>query len=162
MMETFMKFPWWGNIAAGAITYIAMKWLIPLLFLNFFPQKGLFPMHKIFGQAISQFAPLALVFFGVTTILSVIWHIRRGTFFKNNANPDAIQAMSWQDFEVLISEYYKRLGYAVEETGGGGPDGGVDLILRRDGEKTLVQCKHWKAYRIGVSVVRELYGVMAD
>jgi len=35
------------------------------------------------------------------------------------------------------------------------------LVLRKDGEKYLVQCKQWKAYKVGVSVIRELYGVMA-
>ena len=51
------------------------------------------------------------------------------------------------------------------EIGGGGPDGGVDLVLRkpaRTGNETfLVQCKHWKAHKVGVSAVRDLYGVMA-
>jgi restriction system protein len=46
------------------------------------------------------------------------------------------------------------------ETGGGGPDGGVDLVLRKPGgngsEKFLVQCKQWRALKVGVDVVREL------
>jgi restriction system protein len=42
-----------------------------------------------------------------------------------------------------------------------GPDGGVDLRLRKNGECAYVQCKHWKAKSVGVKVVRELYGVMA-
>ena len=51
------------------------------------------------------------------------------------------------------------------ETGGGGPDGGIGLVLRKpvtNGNETyVVQCKHWKAQKVGVDVVRELYGVMA-
>jgi restriction system protein len=47
------------------------------------------------------------------------------------------------------------------ETGGQGADGGVDLVVTRAGEQYLVQCKQWKAFRVGVEVVRELYGVMA-
>ena len=50
---------------------------------------------------------------------------------------------------------------SVTETGGGGADGGVDLVLAKGTEKFLVQCKQWKAYKVGVEVVRELYGVMA-
>ena len=49
--------------------------------------------------------------------------------------------------------------------GGGGADGGVDLVLSRPGkngaEKFLVQCKQWRALKVGVGVVHELYGVMA-
>ena len=35
-------------------------------------------------------------------------------------------------------------------------------MLSRDGERHLVQCKQWRAFRVGVDVVRELYGVMAS
>ena len=72
-----------------------------------------------------------------------------------------VDGMRWQDFERLIGEAFRRRGYAVAETGGGGADGGVDLLLTKGGEKTLVQCKHWRAQQVGVAVVRELYGVMA-
>ena len=34
-------------------------------------------------------------------------------------------------------------------------------MLRRGGERHLVQCKQWRAYKVGVETVRELYGVMA-
>jgi restriction system protein len=37
----------------------------------------------------------------------------------------------------------------------------VDLIARKGSETFLVQCKQWRAFKVGVDVVRELYGVMA-
>ena len=37
----------------------------------------------------------------------------------------------------------------------------IHLVLKKEGETFLVQCKQWKAYKVGVSTVRELYGVMA-
>jgi restriction system protein len=37
----------------------------------------------------------------------------------------------------------------------------VDLELRKDGELHLVQCKQRRASKVGVEVVRELFGVMA-
>jgi restriction system protein len=73
----------------------------------------------------------------------------------------ALNAMSWQQFEALVGEAFRRKGYAVTETGGGGADGGIDLVLKKGGETFLVQCKQWKAYKVGVSTVRELYGAMA-
>jgi restriction system protein len=33
--------------------------------------------------------------------------------------------------------------------------------LRKGGQTFLVQCKQWKAFKVGVDVVRQLYGVMA-
>lgn len=72
----------------------------------------------------------------------------------------AIRGLSWREFEVMVGEALRRQGYTVEETKPG-PDGGVDLVLMMRGEKYLVQCKQWKAQKVGVQVVRELYGVMA-
>ena len=73
--------------------------------------------------------------------------------------------MSWREFEMLVGEGFRLQGYQVVETGGGGADGGVDLVLtkpgKNGGEKFLVQCKQWRAFKVGVDVVRELYGVMA-
>jgi restriction system protein len=37
-----------------------------------------------------------------------------------------------------------------------GADGGVDLVLRKDGEKFFVQCKQWKKGSVGVKPIREL------
>jgi restriction system protein len=42
----------------------------------------------------------------------------------------------------------------------GGPDGGIDLVLRKSGQDFLVQCKQWRTKAVGVTVVRELYGVV--
>jgi len=69
--------------------------------------------------------------------------------------------MSWREFEGLVQEFFRLRGFSVRRLGGEGPDGGVDLVLDRGAEKVLVQCKQWRALRFGVSVVRELYGVMA-
>jgi restriction system protein len=69
--------------------------------------------------------------------------------------------MTWPQFERLIGESFRRRGYEVTEAGGGGGDGGVDLLLAREGESFLVQCKHWRTRRVGVSTIRELNGVIA-
>lgn len=77
----------------------------------------------------------------------------------------ALDGMSWREFEMLVAEGFRLQGYQVVETGGGGADGGVDLVLtkpsKNGGEKFLVQCKQWRPLKVGVDVVRELYGVMA-
>jgi restriction system protein len=78
---------------------------------------------------------------------------------------DVLDGMSWREFEMLVGEGFRLQGYQVVETGAGGADGGVDLVLTKPGEnggeKFLVQCKQWRAFKVGVDVVRELYGVMA-
>lgn len=49
----------------------------------------------------------------------------------------------------------------MKPNAGSGPDCGIDLTLDKGGETFLVQCKRWRATKVGVEVVRELYGAMA-
>jgi restriction system protein len=69
--------------------------------------------------------------------------------------------MSWQQFELLVGQAFRQAGYRVIDGGEEGADGGVDVRLKKDGHTFFGQCKHWKARSVGVSVVRELYGVIA-
>ena len=62
----------------------------------------------------------------------------------------------WQ-FEREVGLVFKRMGYKVEVTRGSG-DGGVDIIMYKDGLKYIVQCKHYKR-PLGPEAVRSLYGV---
>jgi restriction system protein len=76
-------------------------------------------------------------------------------------SPRVAADIDWQDFEKLVGEAFRLLGYKVTETGPSAGDGGVDLVLSRGGQRHLVQCKQWGARRVGVKPVRELAGVIA-
>lgn len=78
----------------------------------------------------------------------------------SNPTQDSLEKMSWRNFEHLAVETFRQQGYRVVERGGNGPDGGVDVELHMGSDKYLVQCKQWKAAKVGVATVRELYGVM--
>ena len=68
--------------------------------------------------------------------------------------------MGWREFEMLVGEAFRRQGYMVEETGLGGADGGIDLILRKQGRTELVQCKQWRSRQVRPAVVREMWGLV--
>ncbi len=68
--------------------------------------------------------------------------------------------LTWREFEELVGAHFERLGYTVSFTPKGA-DGGVDVIARKGSETFLIQCKQWRATQVGVSVIRELFGVMA-
>jgi restriction system protein len=91
------------------------------------------------------------------------WLKRRqqAAFLRQNIDIKWLNSLSWQNLERQIAEVYRQQGYEVEETGGGGSDGGVDMILVRNGEKTFVQCKQRRSWKVGVKPVRELCGVMS-
>ena len=78
------------------------------------------------------------------------------------ANPKiGFASIRWRDFERLVGEAFRQRGYAITGFAGNGPDGVVDLGLAKNGERFLVQCKHWRNRQVGVTVVRELNGVIA-
>jgi restriction system protein len=81
---------------------------------------------------------------------------------RQQAVLDSLCRLSWKQFEDLVGEAYRRQGYAVKEIVGGGADDGVDLILTRNGETTLVQCKRWRGLPVPVGIARQLYGVLMD
>jgi restriction system protein len=74
---------------------------------------------------------------------------------------DAVRALTWSEFRARCSESFARLGYTVEQEPAGSTDDAVSLVLRRDGEVSLVQCRRWRSPNIGIKEVRELYEAVA-
>jgi restriction system protein len=64
-----------------------------------------------------------------------------------------LRGMSWENFSLVVSEAYRRQGYAVEPAAGAGHD----LRLVRNGRTTLVQCRRWKVNQVGAGPLRELH-----
>ncbi len=81
-------------------------------------------------------------------------------FLQADIDLNWVRGLSWRGFERQLAEVYRQKGYQVEELGGSGPDGGIDLKLFKNGRTTIVQCKHWKTWKVNVKPVRELFGVM--
>jgi restriction system protein len=166
LIELTSKLPWWVGVV---LAVVAHAWLhsVAVSEVTAVAQPG--KMGDFVGQtlfrtwaSVGQYL-LPFVFL-VGAGLSAFGRYKRSALHEQVAgSPDrgALNSMSWQQFEALVGEAFRRKGYAVTETGGGGADGGIDLALRKEGETFLVQCKQWKAYKVGVDVVRELYGVMA-
>jgi len=71
-------------------------------------------------------------------------------------------ALTWDDFEGYLAEYYRRRGASVTYRGGAGSDGGVDLVLDDASGRRIVQAKHWKTRRVGIVPLRALWGVRDD
>jgi hypothetical protein len=71
-----------------------------------------------------------------------------------------LRATDWYQFEKVVGLIYKSQGYELYRRGGANPDGGIDLIIEKDGERAAVQCKRWKKWKVDVPKVRELFGAM--
>lgn len=108
-------------------------------------------------------ALLVAVFFCLAALLRVLLQYeyrkwKRKRWARTQRSVGHLKRMSWQNFEKLAAEAFRADGWGVSENGGGGADGGVDLLLWRDGKHWVGQCKHYKG-RVGAPVVREMVGV---
>lgn len=82
-----------------------------------------------------------------------------------NKNPTDIYQLAPRRFEEFIAEILMRKGYKVELTPST-RDGGIDIQVAREDDLGsflyLVQCKRYKpTHKVGVEVLRELYGTLA-
>jgi restriction system protein len=151
--------PWWLGLVLALVSYIVLH--------AFAAPPKVSPARV--ADAISGMWFSALASFGqyVVPILCLIGAVvsflrrRKRESLLTNESADALNRMSWREFEMLIGEAFRVQGFSVVELGGASADGGVDIVLSRGKEKFLVQCKQWKAQKVPVTVVRELYGVMA-
>lgn len=75
-------------------------------------------------------------------------------------SPIALAELSWREFERLVGETFRRLGYQVTGFGSHAADGAADLALVRAGARFLVHCRHWRKQEVGVLAVRELQAAL--
>ena len=166
LLEIVSWFPWWVGVAIAILGYLLLQRLaIPAPVTSVQPSAMAEALMQsvITGSAkIGQYLVPMIGLLGA--VISFSRRKQRNTLLTGVAQAQSAQAldhMSWREFELLVGEAFRLQGYRVSENAGSGPDGGVDLTLSKGNETFLVQCKQWKALKVGVNVVRELYGVMA-
>lgn len=158
--EALATLPWPVGVVAGIVAYLCVRYGIGW----WFSHHGGMLSQGIAQQSTAMFGPLAWMLLGICWLAALFSYLgarSRRRFLETRTSLESLAAGGWRQFELLVGEAFRRQGYSVEETGLGGPDGGVDLILRKDGCRTLVQCKQWKRQQVGVSVVREMFGLLA-
>ena len=145
--------PWWVSLSLAAVLFIFLKYTIPLFsFENM--------VFNAVARAATGLANLIFIPLLATAAVAAFNQFRKGKMLESVSGSESIQSLSWREFEELVAEAFRRKGYFVLENPEKGPDGGVDIRLRKNGNLILVQCKHWKSGKVGVKTVRELYGVM--
>jgi restriction system protein len=160
-LEVLISLPWPVCIVLGLLAYIGCRYGIGW-YLSSSSSPVLIGVGK--QAAAGIYVPFGWMALGICWAGALISYFRqrsRRRLLDTQTGLDSLRAMSWREFEMLVGEAFRRRGYAIQETGLGGADGGIDLILRKDGKTTLVQCKQWKTQRVDVKVVREMFGLLA-
>jgi restriction system protein len=151
--DLLLKSPWWVSAALGVFAFAGLRWGVHAWFGD---NKSAQP----FVTAVANYAPVAALFFGAMAGLSFWFGKRRRALVDQQTSLDSLRALSWRDFEFMVAEAYRRQDYKVDFSLGKGADGGMDLVLRKAGRVSLVQCKQWKVFSVGAPVIREMFGIM--
>jgi len=153
LIEDLIFMPWWISAVMAVFCYVGAK-VLPF-YLN--PSNLSHAVYLGFVGIAPWFGFVLLM----VAALSFIRSLLIKTQCDKQTGIDTVRKLDWKQFEELLGEIFRRKGFRVVENHNAGPDGGIDLRLRKDGQVVLVQCKQWRAQKVGVAVVRELYGVMA-
>lgn len=144
--------PWWVPLIIAAIVYLVIGLILPSIETD----------NQLINMMFDAFAinaPYFAIFILFIAPFSYFNTRRKAKQLDNQISIKTIRQLHWRNFEELVAEAYRRQGYRVAE-GGYGADGGIDLELRKSNQLILVQCKHWKTQKVGVNVVREMFGVL--
>ena len=167
LMSIGLKLPWKVGVAAAVVIFVTLHFVAIYtqapVNANSLADIGAVIQHGFihtFAELLQYIIPAGLL---IGTAVGYFKQRRSGALFASTrANPKpTVTSMSWRDFERLVGEVFRRQGYTVSGFEGQGPDGGVDLGLTKNGQRYLVQCKHWRKRQVGVTVVRELNGVVS-
>jgi restriction system protein len=142
--EELILAPWWVSAGLALLAYMILPNVLPPAVVD----GGLVGLITLALLAISA--------------ISALRSLRTKSLLGAQTGLNSLRDLPSKRFEDVIAEAYRRRGYHVEEMLGSGADGGVDLLLRRNGNVVVVQCKRWRGKPVPVQVVRELYGVMLD
>ena len=132
LFAILLRSSWWISAAVAVGIVLLSRLLLP-------------QQYFIFGAvAALPFAVIA----GIT-----LWRqLQRPSAARVASTGAAVGAMSWKDFADRLETGFRRDGYEVARI----ESAGADFEMRRDGRKTLVKAKRWKAGRTGVEPLREL------
>ena len=165
LIDVAAKLPWWAGVALAIVAYLVIHPFAEA------PPPTAATVQEM-GQAVSKQLYQTLAMLGqylvpaaflIGAAVSAVGRAKRRKLLAATAEVgthNTAKSMTWQEFEMLVGEAFRQQGFTVRETAAGA-DGGVDLELRKDGELYLVQCKQWRATKVGVAIVRELFGAMA-
>ena len=172
VMEIAARLPWGVSVALAGTVYIALAGTVYIalhVLASTAParptdaaQLGLYAGWQFISTIAYLLQYVLPPAFLVGAIASFIRRRLGRTLLADAAADPAksIDSLSWRDFERLVGATFEKDGFTVTHMGGSGADGGVDLVLTKGRETTLVQCKQWRAQKVAVTTVRELYGVM--
>ncbi len=158
-LDEVASWPWQMGILAGIVAFLLIRYGIGA-WLSTTGGPLLGPVGQQIGGITAPFAWIVMLACWLAAAVSWGNARKRRSLHDTRSDLDSLADISWREFEMLVGESFRRQGYEVLETGLGGKDGGIDLVVSKGGRRQLVQCKQWKRRQVGVATVREMWGLV--
>jgi restriction system protein len=129
LFSILSEFPWWLSALVAVLLFGIMQLIFPPL------------------------APFVALPFVAVAAYFAYRQLRGKSPVDAGERVAALREMPWENFSLIISEAYRRQGYAVEAS----DSAAFDFTLRKNGRITLVQCRRWKVNQVGAGPLRELH-----
>jgi restriction system protein len=156
--------PWWVGPPLILFAWLLFRFILPAILTGVSPAENnsvAVPVTQMFSTMSVMLSPYIAGVIGLVWVVALFKKLGDSHRLERQTGIDSIRSLPWREFELLLAEAFRLQGYSVVDTGGIA-DGGIDLVLSKDGQETLVQAKQWKAWKVGVKVVRELFGVQTS
>jgi len=153
ILNLVVECPWWVSVLVSGIAFVFLRFILPSIDFQSM-------VINSFAKGLSSAAPFVALVLLLPAPISALRSWKKRRRLDSQKDLDSIRALGWSEFEELVGEAYRRKGYKVIENTGLGSDEGIDLVLKKNSGLILVQCKHWQSTKVGVNIVREVYGVM--
>jgi hypothetical protein len=147
-LSNLFRLRWWLPPLASALLVVFHAHWIPAVVARMPSFLGVAP-------GIEQLAPYALrSLYALVplTLLAAFWPWRPQQFSRSAA----LEHLSPQALQGRLAESFRACGYAVHVRSL--EVDGPDLLLSRDGERLLVQCRHWSRREVDTDQLRALCG----
>jgi restriction system protein len=128
LFSILLKQPWWISALVG---------------------MALFGIAQL---AFPPVAPFVALPFLVIALYVGYRQLRTVSPGKVEARLTSLRDLSWDPFSSIVTEAYRRQGYAVEPVN----KSAFDFKLTKQGRLTLLQCRRWKVKQLGVGPLEDL------
>jgi restriction system protein len=156
LFKLFIRIPWWLSLSISAASFFYLEntksSFNEVYLIN---DLGYFN----YNEHLRNLSYILIGFICLFGLINLLTKKKEKNFLAKHGNHQAMQTMEWDVFELLVAAAYRKIGYKVKLSNSGA-DGGVDLYLTKGGASHIVQCKHYKKQKVGVKVIREMFGVM--
>ncbi|MDP1673362.1 MAG: restriction endonuclease, partial [Burkholderiales bacterium] len=148
LIDTMARWPWWAGVLAAMVSGLLLQALVYFIIPGSGAVQG-GPWSAFRATAsglVHGLQYLLPAFFLGAAAMSAWLDFRRRRNYAAVAGErghEALELLSWREFENFVGEFFRRKGFHVGQRSGAEADGGVDLVASIGEDRYLVQCKHW-------------------